>query len=124
MSSNALFLSWSRPAAGRERLSLSHFEMFKRFLHQLEAEERIASFEMVILDGRPGHMNGFFLIQGHRLQLSDLVAGEEWLDHMQRAAGHLEGVGPVWALTDELVLRQVGVPTHRVSGPFTVAEAS
>jgi hypothetical protein len=124
MSSNALFLSWSRPLAGRERLSMGHFEDFQRFLHELQTRNRIESFEMVLLDGRPDHLNGFFLIQGDREKLSELVDGEEWLDHMERAAAHLDGVGPVWALTDELMLRQVGVPAPRVSGPFSVAEAS
>jgi hypothetical protein len=124
MSSNALFLSWSRPLAGRECLSLSHFEDFKRFLHELQARNRIESFEMVMLDGRPGHLNGFFLIQGDREKLSELVIGEEWLDHMERATAHLDGIGPVWALTDELTLRQVGAPAPRVSGPFSVAEVS
>jgi hypothetical protein len=124
MSSNALFLGWSRPAAGRERLSRTHFEAFQRFLHQLQAQHRIDTFEMVILDDRPGMMNGFFLIQGDREQLTRLVQGEDWLEHMRRAAEYVDGPGPVWALTDELILRQVGVPAHRVSGPFDVAEAS
>jgi hypothetical protein len=124
MSSNALFLSWSRPLAGRERLSMSHFDDFKRFLHQIQAENRIESFEMVMLDGRPGHLNGFFLIQGDRERLNELVNGDDWLDHMERAAAHLDGVGPVWALTDELALRHVGISAPRVSGPFSVAQAS
>ena len=41
---------------------------------------------------------------------------------MAQAAEHLDGPGPVWALTDELMLHQIGVPSHRVSGPFTIAE--
>jgi hypothetical protein len=124
MSLNALFVSWSRPVAGRGRLSMSHFEDFKRFLHRIQAQNRIVSFEMVMLDGRPDYLNGFFLIQGDRDRLSELVNGDDWLDHMERAAAHLDGVGPVWTLTDELTLRHVGVSAPRVSGPFSVAEAS
>jgi hypothetical protein len=124
MSSSALFLSWSRPAAGRERVSMAHFDSFRRYLSELKAHNRIESFEMVMLDGRPGHLNGFFLIQGDRDRLGDLSRSEDWLDHMERAAEHLDGPGPVWAMTDELTLHQVAVPAHRISGPFTVAEAS
>jgi hypothetical protein len=124
MSSNALFLSWSRPAAGRERISMAHFDSFRRYLSELQASNRIDSFEMVMLDGRPGHLNGFFLIQGDRTSLIELSRGEDWLGHMERAAEHLDGPGPVWALTDELMLHQIGVPADRVSGPFTIAEAS
>ncbi|HVL16770.1 MAG TPA: hypothetical protein VM387_02190 [Gemmatimonadales bacterium] len=124
MSSSALFLSWSRPAAGRERVSTAHFDSFRRYLSELQARNRIESFEMVMLDGRPGHLNGFFLIQGDRGKLSELTQSDDWLDHMERAADHLDGSGPVWALTDELTLHQVAVPAKRVSSPFTVAEAS
>ena len=124
MSSNALFLSWSRPAAGRERVSLAHFESFRRYLAELQANDQIESFEMVLLDGRPGHLNGFFLIQGDRTQLSELSESEDWLDHMERAAEHLDGAGPVWTLTDEFTLHQIAIPSRRVSGPFPVAEAS
>jgi hypothetical protein len=124
MSSSALFLSWSRPAAGRERISMTHFDSFRRYLSELQVRNRIDSFEMVMLDGRPGHLNGFFLIQGDRDRLGNLASSEDWLDHMERAAEHLDGPGPVWALTDELMLHRVAVPSHRVSGPFTIAEAS
>ena len=124
MSSSALFLSWSRPAAGRQRVSMAHFASFQRYLSELQARNQIESFEMVMLDGRPGHLNGFFLIQGDRDKLSELTQSDDWLDHMERAAGHLDGSGPVWALTDDLTLHQVAVTANRVSGPFRVAEAS
>ena len=124
MSSSALFLSWSRPSAGRERVSMAHFDSFRRYLSELQSRNLIESFEMVMLDGRPGHLNGFFLIQGDRDKLSELTQSDDWLDHMERAAEHLDGSGPVWALTDDLALHQVAVTANRVSGPFTVAEAS
>ena len=124
MSSSALFLSWSRPAAGRERVSRAHFDSFQHYLSELQARNRIESFEMVMLDSRPGHLNGFFLIQGDPGKLSDLTLSDDWLDHMERAAEHLDGSGPVWALTDDLTLHQVAVRANRVSGPFKVAEVS
>ena len=124
MSSSALFLSWSRPAAGRQRVSMAHFASFQRYLSELQARNQIESFEMVMLDSRPGHLDGFFLIQGDRGKLSDLTLSDDWLEHMERAAQHLDGSGPVWALTDDLTLHQVAVTANRVSGPFRVAEAS
>jgi len=103
---------------------MAHFDSFRRYLAELQARNLIESFEMVMLDGRPGHLNGFFLIQGDRGNLSELTQSDDWLNHMERAAEHLDGSGPVWALTDELTLHQVAVPAKRVSSPFTVAEAS
>ncbi len=103
---------------------MAHFDSFRRYLSELQARNRIESFEMVMLDSRPGHLDGFFLIQGDRGKLSDLMLSEDWLEHMERAAEHLEGSGPVWALTDELMLHQVAVRANRVSGPFSVAEVS
>jgi hypothetical protein len=124
MNSTALLLSWSRAAAGRGRASLAHFHSFRRYLSRLESSDRIGSFEVVLLDGRAGHLKGLFLIHGDRDKLTELASSADWLDHMQRAAEHLDGVGPVWATTDDLMLRQVAVPANRVSGPFSLAEAS
>jgi hypothetical protein len=124
MSSTVLLLTWSRPAAGRERASLAHLDSFRRYLSGLEARDRIGSFEMVWLDDRPGRLKGLFLIQGDRDKLTELASSADWLDHMQRAADHLDGVGPVWATTHDLMLREVTVPANRVSGPFSLAEAS
>jgi hypothetical protein len=124
MNSTALLLSWSRAAAGRGRASLAHFHSFRRYLSGLEASNRIGSFEVVLLDGRAGRLKGLFLIHGDRDKLSELASSADWLDHMQRAAEHLDGVGPVWATADNLMLREVAVPANRVSGPFSLAEAS
>jgi len=69
---------------------MAHFDSFRRYLSELQARNLIESFEMVMLDGRPGHLNGFFLIQGDRDKLSELTQSDDWLDHMERAVGHLE----------------------------------
>jgi hypothetical protein len=124
MSSTVLLLTWSRPAAGRARASLAHLDSFRRYLSGLVAGDRIGSYEMVLVDDRPRHLRGLFLIQGARDKLNELARSADWLDHMQRAAEHLDGVGPVWATTEQLMLREVAVPANRVSGPFSLAEAS
>ena len=110
MSPHALFLSWTRPRPGRERLSAQHFHLFEAYLAGLARDRRISSFEMVVLDGRLRHFTGFFLVQGDRGALRALIESPEWLEHMERASAHLDGIGPTWALTDELMLRQVAVP--------------
>lgn len=103
---------------------MDHFDNFRQYLAELQTHHRIESFEMVMLDGRPGHLSGFFLIQGDRDRLSGVSRSDDWLGHMERAAEHLDGPGPVWALTDELTINQIAVPANRVSAPFTVAEVS
>jgi hypothetical protein len=107
MSSNAIFFAWNRSLPGRERLSGEHFNDFVGYLGGLQKSGGIQSFEAVFLNPHGGDMNGFFLIRGDSARLDAVVASDDWVRHMTRAAMHLDGSGAVRAVAGDAVMQRM-----------------
>jgi hypothetical protein len=106
MSSDALFLTWSRPLPGQEQLSAQHFAEFHEYLADLERSGEIEAFDAVSDDA---DVNEFFLIQGDTRNLDALTTSPEWVNHMIRASKHLGSMGAIWGVTSRLVIHQIGM---------------
>lgn len=109
MSSNAIFFAWNRSLAGREAISSEHFDEFVAYLGSLQKSGSLQSFEAVFLNPHGGDMNGFFLIRGEPGKLDALMASDDWVRHMTRAAMHLDGSGAVRAVTGEALMQRMQV---------------
>ena len=109
MSSNALFFAWNRSIAGREAVSSEHFDEFVAYLGGLQKAGSIQSCEPVFLNPHGGDRYGFFLIRGDSAKLDAVMASDDWVRHMMRAALHLEGAGAVRAVTGEALLQRMQV---------------
>lgn len=103
MSSNALFFGWNRSVPGREQESSAHFDEFVGYLTGRQEAGTIESFDVVFLNPHGGDMNGFFLIRGDSKSLSEMMASDEWVTHMTRAAQHLENAGAIRGVTGDAV---------------------
>ena len=109
MSKNVIFFGWKRPVVGREQISAAHFPEFLQYLGELQGQGAIDSFEPVLLTAHGGDLNGFVLIRGDREKLDDVVASDQWLEHLTRAGYHLEGIGSVRGVTGEGVMEAMAV---------------
>ena len=109
MSKNVIFFGWKQSVVGREQLSVTHFPEFLQYLGELQGQGAIDSFEPVFLTAHGGDLNGFVLIRGDREKLDDVVASEQWLEHLTRAGYHLEGTGSVRGVTGEGVMEAMAV---------------
>ena len=107
MSANAIFFAWNRSLPGREHLSGEHFSDFVAYLGGLQKAGSIQSFEPVLLNPHGGDMNGFFLIRGDSSKLDSVMASDDWVRHMTRAAMHLDGSGAVSAVYGDAVLQRM-----------------
>jgi hypothetical protein len=107
MSSNAIFFAWNRALPGRESISSEHFNDFVAYLGGLQKAGSIQSFEAVFLNPHGGDMNGFFLIRGDSGRLDALMASDDWIRHMLRAAMHLDGSGAVRAVTGDPLMKRM-----------------
>jgi hypothetical protein len=90
-----VFFGWNRSIPGRDRISGQHFQEFSQYLAGLQQAGTIQSFDVVFLDPHGGDLNGFFLIRGESAKLAGMLAGQEWVTHMTRAALHLQGAGAI-----------------------------
>ena len=115
MSANVIFFAWNRSIPGREETSAQHFQEFVGYLQEQQQAGTIDSFAPVFLNTHGGDLNGFFLIQGDGDALDGLVASDDWIRHMMRAALHLEGAGAVRGVTGDLLMQRMGMWTDMVT---------
>ena len=116
MDRNIIFFAWNRSVPGREQVSAAHFQDFVGFLEGQAAAGNIQGFDVAFLDPHGGDLNGFFVIRGDPSRLDALVGTAEWMEHMTRAALHLEGSGTVRGVTgdgvkDRMELWTKSIPT-------------
>jgi hypothetical protein len=114
MGSNVILFGWNRSLPGREKVSAQHFEEFVGYLGGLQQKGAIQSFDIVFLDTHGGDLNGFFLIKGDSANLDALVATNEWVTHITRAAFHLDGSGVVRGVTGDEVMGRMGLWTSLI----------
>lgn len=115
MSANVVFFAWNRSIPGREETSAQHFQEFVGYLQQQQAQGAIDSFSPVFLNTHGGDLNGFFLIHGGNDALDALVASDDWVRHMMRAALHLEGAGAIRGVTGDQLMQRMGMWREMVS---------
>jgi hypothetical protein len=114
MDRNVVFFAWNRSIPGREKLSGDHFQEFVAYLGAKAGEGVIHGFDPVFLDQHGGDLNGFFLIRGEAAKLDALTSSAEWLEHMTRAALHLEGSGAVRGVAGDMVMKRMALWTKHI----------
>jgi hypothetical protein len=90
MSSNTIFFAWKRSQPGREHISAAHFEEMMRYYTGLQQAGVVQSFEPVLLDPNGSGVNGFFMIKVEESKLPELLARQDFHDHVTRSILHLE----------------------------------
>jgi hypothetical protein len=116
MDRNIIFFAWNRSIPGREQVSGAHFNEFVAYLGAQAQAGAIHGFDVVFLDQHGGDMNGFFLIRGDSGALDALSASQEWLEHMTRAALHLQESGAVRGVSGDGVGARMELWTKHIPG--------
>ncbi len=98
MAHNALFVGWNRAESGRESHAVEHFAEWSAWLGKLQADGKIDSFDIVMLDVHGGDMNGFAVIKGDNAKLNALRNEDEWMDHLARGDRNMAGLGVINAI--------------------------
>ena len=95
MANAGIMIGWSRAIAGREAIANTKFAEFGAYLGKLQAENRIESFEPVIMRPHGGDLNGFFLVRGTEAKLAELRATDHWKDWETWGGFHMDNFGAV-----------------------------
>ena len=103
MADSVLFLGWNRSIPGREQQAMQLFQKTVEFYKGLQSDNRIASFEAVILGAHGGDLNGFFLLRGDAEKLGRLRGDDVFLDFVIEATYCLQGFGVVPGYTGEAI---------------------
>lgn len=101
MANGVLFVGWKRPVPGREQQAMGLFQKGTEFYAKKQSEGKIESFEPVILAQHGGDLNGFVLVKGDAVKLSELRREDAYVENVTEAGYCLEGFGVVEGLCGE-----------------------
>jgi len=108
MADAGLFIGWGAPVRGREAKGLEVFGESVEYWGRLQQENRIESFEVVLLYPHGGDLYGFSLLRGTHDQMNEVGGDEEFLRLTTRAGLIIERLGVVRAALGDDIQRQIG----------------
>jgi hypothetical protein len=109
MADRALFIGFGAPVRGREERAVEVFNEFVEMFGRMQADGRIASMEVSLLDPHGGELGGFFMVQGSEAQCAALPNDEEFRRATIDASLIVENFGVVPAATGAAVGEEMGM---------------
>ena len=101
MADRMLFIGWNSPIVGREQLSKQLWQKAMEYYGKLQEDGKIESFEPVILSAHGGDLNGFVMLKGDAVKLSELRREDSFIDLTIEAEYCLQGFGVVMGYVGE-----------------------
>jgi hypothetical protein len=111
----ALFVSWGEVVRGREERALEVFNENVAMYGRAQADGRIESMDVCLLNPNGGGIDGFFLVHGSDEQLDAFKRSEDFMRAMADAALIVDEMNMVDAHTGEAVARQMGIYTDAIA---------
>ena len=107
MADRALFVGFGSPVRGREERAVEVFGEFVEMFGRMQADGRIESMDVTLLDPHGGDLSGFFMVHGGESQCASLPFDEEFRRACIDAGLIVENLGVVPAATGATVGREM-----------------
>jgi hypothetical protein len=107
MADAGLFIGWGQIVRGREERALGVFNETIELYGQWQEDDRIESFEVVLLEPHGGDLAGFVMLRGSEEQIAELRSDDDFQRVMQRADLVVERLGIVSASIGAGIQRQI-----------------
>jgi hypothetical protein len=114
MADAALFVGWGQVVRGREERALDVFNETIEFYGQLQADARIESFEVCLLEPHGGELGGFELVRGSEEQIDALRRSEDFERLITKASLVVDDLGMVGAAIGEGLGRQIAIYQEQI----------
>ena len=101
------FIGWNRPIAGRETIAVELFNSIIGYLGKQQQAGIVESFEPVFLHAHGGDLNGFIIVRGDRVKLTQLVATDEWYELFTKVQVNVDGFGVIPTLHGDNIATQM-----------------
>lgn len=101
MADHGLFVGWGAVVPGREAKSLDVFGEVVELYGKLQADGRIESFDVALLEPHGGDLEGFALIRGTREQMEAVQTDPEFRSSLTKGAMVVQNLGVVAAYMGE-----------------------
>jgi hypothetical protein len=109
MAGEALFIGWCAVARGREKQALQVFQESMEYYGKLQQDNRIDSFEVLLLAPHGGDLNGFVILRGDRKAMAEIRFSDEFERLIARASAIVDSVGVIPAYGGETLANQVAL---------------
>jgi len=93
MADRVIFMGWKAPIVGREQQAMQLFRKTLEYCNLLQADERIESFDAVLLSAHGGDLNGFFLLKSDAKKLAEIREDDDFIGIAIEAGYCLDGFG-------------------------------
>jgi hypothetical protein len=104
-----LFIGWGEVVRGREDRALEVFNETVELYGQLQADGRIESFEVALLDPHGGDLLGFAMLRGSEDQIDAVHRDENFIRLMTKASLIVENLGIIPASIGEGLARAMSI---------------
>ena len=115
MADAGLFIGWGEVVRGREDRALESFNETIELLGQMQSDERIESFEVVLLNPHGGDLQGFMLLRGSEAQIDAIPRDEEFERSMTKASLLVEDLGIIPALMGASLARGMAIYQEEIA---------
>lgn len=115
MAGNALFVGWSEASLGREKEALEIFNQSMEYWGKLQADGKIESFDVALLEPHASDLGGFVLFRGTSEQLDALQREEGWRRLLAAVRLRVDGLGVVAANVNDGVAAEIGYYQDAIS---------
>jgi hypothetical protein len=109
MADAGLFIGWGQVVRGREDRALDVFNETIELYGQMQADGRIESFEICLLNPHGGELQGFELLRGTESQIDAVRRSEDFQHVITKAVLVVDDLGVVDVSIGEGLARQMAI---------------
>ena len=115
MADAGLFIGWGQVVRGREDRALDVFNETIELYGQMQADDRIESFEVCLLQPHGGELGGFELIRGSEEQIDALRRSEDFERINTKASLIVDDLGTVDMLIGDGLGRAMAIYQEEIA---------
>jgi hypothetical protein len=115
MADHGLFVGWGAVVPGREAKSLDVFGEVVELYGKLQADGRIESFDVALLEPHGGDLEGFALIRGTREQMESVMTDPDFRSSLTRGSMVVQNLGVVAAYMGEALGSEMQIYQQAIS---------
>ena len=109
MADAGLFIGWGEVVRGREDRALDVFNETLELYGQMQADGRIESFEVALLNPHGGELQGFVMLRGSEAQIDAVARDDDFQRVMTKGSLVVDDLGIIPAAINEGLARAMAI---------------
>jgi hypothetical protein len=110
-----LFIGWGEVVRGREDRAVDVFNETVEMYGQMQADGRIESFDLALLNPHGGELQGFALLRGSEAQIDAVGRDEDFQRVMTKASLIVDDLGIISAAINEGLARAMSLYQEEIA---------